>query len=84
MKRVTLNTLLLNLQQEAHFYSYIANPLLYKIRNDLKIYKRFELESTFIEIINPRKSGTIALLYHPPPLLLMMTHHEKTRLKALP
>ena len=82
MKRVTLNTLLLNLQQEAHFYSYIANPLSYKIRNDLKIYKRFELESTFIEIINPRKSGTTALLY--PPVLLMMTHHEKTRLKALP
>ena len=84
MKRVTLNTLLLNLQQEAHFYSYIANPLSCKIRNDLKIYKRFELESTFIEIINPRKSGTIALLYPPPFLLLMMTHHEKTRLKALP
>ena len=38
---------------------YIANPLSYKIRNDLKIYKKFELESTFIEIINPRKSNII-------------------------
>ena len=38
---------------------YIANRLSYKIRNDLKIYKKFELESTFIEIINPRKSNII-------------------------
>ena len=38
---------------------YIANRLSYKICNDLKIYKKFELESTFIEIINPRKSNII-------------------------
>ena len=38
---------------------YIAIRLSYKIRNDLKIYKKFELESTFIEIINPRKSNII-------------------------
>ena len=38
---------------------YIANCLSYKIHNDLKIYKKIELESTFIEIINPRKSNII-------------------------
>ena len=34
---------------------YIANHLSYKCRNDLNIYKKNELESTFIEIINPKK-----------------------------
>ena len=38
---------------------YIANHLLYTICSDLKIYKKFELESTFIEMINPRKSNII-------------------------
>ena len=32
---------------------YIANNLSYKCRNDLNIYKKNELESTFIEIVNP-------------------------------
>ena len=46
---------------------YIAIRLSYKIRNDLKIYKKIELESTFIEIINPRKSNIIvgAIYKHP-------------------
>ena len=35
---------------------YIANHLSYKCRNDLNIYKKNELESTFIEIVNPKKS----------------------------
>ena len=35
---------------------YIANHLSYKYRNDLNIYKKSELESTFIEIVNPKKS----------------------------
>ena len=35
---------------------YIANYLSYKCRNDLNIC---ELESTFIEIVNPRKSNII-------------------------
>ena len=35
---------------------YIANHLSYKCRNDLNIYKKNELESTFIEIVDPRKS----------------------------
>ena len=38
---------------------YIRNHLLYKMRNDLKIYKSFEVESTFIEICNPKKMNII-------------------------
>ena len=38
---------------------YIANHLSYKYRNVLSIYKKNELESTFIEIFNPRKSNII-------------------------
>ena len=37
----------------------IRNHLSYKTRNDLKIYKSFELESTFIEICNPMKMNII-------------------------
>ena len=33
---------------------YIANHLSYKCCNDLNIYKKNELESTFIEIVNPK------------------------------
>ena len=32
---------------------YISNNIAYKPRKDLNIYKTHELESTFIEIINP-------------------------------
>ena len=38
---------------------YIANHLSYKPRLDLNIYKSNELESTFIEILNPKKSNII-------------------------
>ena len=38
---------------------YIANHLSYKCRNDLNICKKNELESTFIEIVNPKKSNII-------------------------
>ena len=48
-----MGTFLLNSHQEAH------NRLSFQIRNDLKMYNKFELESTFIEIINPRKSNII-------------------------
>ena len=34
---------------------YIANHLSYKCRNDLNIYKKNEMKSTFIEIVNPKK-----------------------------
>ena len=43
-------------------FLYIANHLSYKCRNDLNIYKKNALESTFIEIINPKKSSIIVLL----------------------
>ena len=33
---------------------YVANHILYKTRSDLNICKKFELESTFIEIINSK------------------------------
>ena len=36
---------------------YIRNHLSYKTRTDLNIYKSGELESTFIEIINHKKSN---------------------------
>ena len=46
---------------------YIANHLSYKCRNDLNIYKNNELESTFIKILNPRKSNIIVeVIYRPP------------------
>ena len=35
---------------------YITNHLVYKPRHDLKIYKTNELESTFIELINSKKT----------------------------
>ena len=35
---------------------YIADHLSYKCRNDLNFYKRNELESIFIETVNPKKS----------------------------
>ena len=38
---------------------YIANHLSYKCCNDLNIYTKNELESTFIEIVNPKKSNIL-------------------------
>ena len=38
---------------------YIANHLSYKCCSDLNIYIKNELESTFIKIVNPRKSNII-------------------------
>ena len=37
----------------------IANHLSYKRRNDLNIYKKNELKSPFIKIVNPEKSNII-------------------------
>ena len=46
---------------------YIANHLSYKTRSDLNIYKKFELESTFVEIIGPKKSNVIVgIIYRHP------------------
>ena len=38
---------------------YIANHLSHKCCNDLNIYKKNELKSSFIEIFNPKKSNII-------------------------
>ena len=38
---------------------YIANGINFKPRNDLKMYKSKELESAFIEIINPNEANSI-------------------------
>ena len=46
---------------------YIVNHLSYKCRNDLNIYKNNELESTFIEIVNPKKSNIlVGVIYRHP------------------
>ena len=46
---------------------YIANYLSYKCRNDLSIYKKNEMESTFIEIVNPKNSNIImGVIYRHP------------------
>ena len=46
---------------------YIANHLSYKCCNDLNIYKKNELESTFIEIVSPKKSNIIVgVIYRHP------------------
>ena len=46
---------------------YIANHLTYKYHNDLNIYKKNELESTFIEIVNPKKSNIlVGVIYRHP------------------
>ena len=46
---------------------YIANRLSYKCRNDLNICKKTELESAFIEIVDPRKSNIIVeVIYRHP------------------
>ena len=48
-------------------FLYIANHLSYKCRNDLNIYKKNELESTFIEIVNPKKSNiSVGVIYRHP------------------
>ena len=50
---------------------YINNKLSYKLRQDLCIYKSSELESTFIEIINPKKTNIIiGCIYRPPAMNL--------------
>ena len=52
---------------------YIANHLSYKCRNDLNVYKKNELESTFIEIVNPKKSNIIVgVIYRHPWTLLTL------------
>ena len=58
-----LNLIQLNLNQVEPYILYINNKLSYKVRQDLCIYKSSELESTFIEIINPKKTKYYHWLY---------------------
>ena len=55
---ILLNSLQLRLVQVGTLL-YIVNHQSYKCCNNLNIYKKNELESTFIEIINPKKSNII-------------------------
>ena len=78
--RITKNVFLLNNLNLNYFYEltptetfaggtllYVANHLSYKCGNDLNIYKKNELESTFIEIVNPKKSNIIVgVIYRHP------------------
>ena len=46
---------------------YIINHLSFKCSNDLNIYKKNEMESTFIETVNPIKSNIIVgVIYRHP------------------
>ena len=46
---------------------YIANHLSCKPLNDLNIYKKSEIKSTFVEIINPKKPNiTVGVIYRDP------------------
>ena len=46
---------------------YIINNLSHKPRNHLCVYKSTELESTFIEILNPKKPNVIVTCIYPHP-----------------
>ena len=48
---------------------YIANHLDYKPRNDLKIYKASELESTFIKLLSSKKAEVLIGCIHRRPTM---------------
>ena len=53
---------------------YVSKKFNSKIRNDIKIYKPKELESTFIEITNPRRKNTlIGCIYKHPCMSQLMS-----------
>ena len=41
---------------------YIKNDIIYKVRNDLKIYQSEEIESVLIEIINSNERNIIVFI----------------------
>ena len=55
---------------------YVSDRLKSKSRNDISIYKPKELESTFIEIINPRKKNTIIGCIYRHPCMLVDDFNE--------
>ena len=55
----------LNQEKEEHLY--IDKNIKYKLRNDLKIYEKKMVESTFIEILNKKqKNMIIGYVYNTP------------------
>ena len=56
---------------------YISNNIAYKPRNDLNIYKTHELESTFTEIINPKKSNIIPGIVYRQPTMDLNEFNDK-------
>ena len=57
---------------------YIANHPSFKCCNDLNIYKKNDLESTFIEIVNPKEQKSILLLENFMVNLLNYNEHNHT------
>ena len=50
---------------------YIANHITYKSCNELNIYKKNELEPTFTEIVNPKRSNIfVEVIYRHPSMNL--------------
>ena len=50
---------------------YISNDIAYRPKEELNVYKTHELESTFIEIVNPKKSNIIpGVVYRHPTILV--------------
>ena len=62
---------------------YIANHLSYKCRNDLNIYKKNELESTFIETVNPKNSNIIVGVIYGHPSMDLADFNSKYLKKLL-
>ena len=59
---INLPNFSMNTHQQSHAGGtllYISNNIAYKPRKELNVYKTHELESTFIETINPKKSNII-------------------------
>ena len=56
---------------------YISNNIAYKPRKDLNIQKTHELKSTFIEIINPKKSNIILGVVYRHPTMDLNEFNDK-------
>ena len=67
---ILLNSLQLRLVQVVPFFTLLIH-LSYKCCSDLNIYKKNELESTFIETVNPKKSNiVVGVIYRNPSMNL--------------
>ena len=64
---------------------YISNRLSYKPRIDLNILKKYQVESTFIEIINTKKANTVVgcVYKHPNMDVLEVNNHLKQMLEKV-